>query len=120
MTKKIINILTIVGLLASVGYGIYVWKIGVLTSLDSLRTYIAGFGAWSALFFVAFQAIQVVLPILPGGLGCLVGVLAFGVERVGLQLCGHYRRFLGCFRLVPLLWKALALPVLLYSPDSEI
>lgn len=81
MTKKIINILTIVGLLASVGYGIYVWKIGVLTSLDSLRTYIAGFGAWSALLFVAFQAIQVVLPILPGGLGCLVGVLAFGVWK---------------------------------------
>ena len=30
------------------------------------------------LLFVAFQAVQVVVPILPGGLGCLAGVLLFG------------------------------------------
>jgi uncharacterized membrane protein YdjX (TVP38/TMEM64 family) len=81
MTKKIINILSIIGLAASMGYGIYLWKSGVLTSLSSLHTYVAGYGSWSALFFLAFQAIQVVLPVLPGGLGCLVGVLAFGVWK---------------------------------------
>lgn len=81
MTRKIINILSIIGLVASAGYGIYLWKTGVLTSLDSLHTYVTGYGSWSAFFFLAFQAIQVVLPILPGGLGCLVGVLAFGALK---------------------------------------
>ena len=28
--------------------------------------------------FVAFQVVQVVVPMLPGGLGCLVGVVLFG------------------------------------------
>ena len=30
------------------------------------------------LLFVAFQMVQVVVPVLPGGLGCLVGVVLFG------------------------------------------
>ncbi|MEG1918526.1 MAG: VTT domain-containing protein, partial [Oscillospiraceae bacterium] len=43
-----------------------------------LQAYIAGFGAIGALVFVLFQATQVVIPILPGGLGCLGGVVLFG------------------------------------------
>ena len=37
-----------------------------------------GFGAFGAVVFILFQAVQVVVPILPGGLGCLAGVLLFG------------------------------------------
>ena len=39
---------------------------------------LTGCGAAGALIFTVFQAVQVVVPILPGGLGCLVGVLMFG------------------------------------------
>ncbi len=81
MTRRILQVLSLLGLVASLIYGIYLWKTGVLTSLDSLHTYVSGYGSWSMLFFLAFQAIQVILPILPGGLGCLVGVLAFGVMK---------------------------------------
>lgn len=35
-------------------------------------------GLWAPLLFTALQAIQVVIPILPGGIGCLGGVLMFG------------------------------------------
>ena len=38
----------------------------------------AGCGAAGVLLFVVFQAVQVVVPILPGGLGCLAGGLLFG------------------------------------------
>ena len=31
--------------------------------------------------FITFQAVQVVIPILPGGLGCLAGVILFGVWK---------------------------------------
>lgn len=81
MTRKIINFISLTGLATSLVYGIYLWKIGVFASLDTFHTYVVGFGSWSAFFFLVFQAVQVVLPILPGGLGCLVGVLAFGVWK---------------------------------------
>ena len=38
----------------------------------------AAWGPAGALLFTVFQAVQVVVPILPGGLGCLAGVLLFG------------------------------------------
>lgn len=81
MTRKIINFISLTGLATSLVYGIYLWEKGVFASLDTFHTYVVGFGSWSAFFFLVFQAVQVVLPILPGGLGCLVGVLAFGVWK---------------------------------------
>ncbi len=81
MTRKILQIFSMLGLLGILLYGIFLLKTGVLTSLDSLHRYVAGYGNWSALFFLVFQAVQVILPILPGSLGCLVGVLAFGVLK---------------------------------------
>ena len=49
-----------------------------MTDLAALQAWVAGLGPWAAAAFVAFQAVQVVVPILPGGLGCLAGVLLFG------------------------------------------
>ena len=60
---------------------LYGYKLGLFTSVDSLRQFIAGFGRGGALAFIAFQAVQVVVPILPGGLGCLGGVLMFGAWK---------------------------------------
>ena len=81
MTRRVLQIFSLLGLSASLIYGIYLWKAGVLTSYESLHKYVAGHGSWSALFFLAFQAVQVIIPILPGSLGCLVGILAFGVWK---------------------------------------
>lgn len=57
------------------------WQTGVLTSQERMEALVASCGAAGALLFVVFQAVQVVVPILPGGLGCLVGVLLFGPVR---------------------------------------
>ena len=54
------------------------WQTGVLTSQERLQALVAGCGVAGVLLFTAFQAVQVVVPILPGGLGCLAGVLLFG------------------------------------------
>ena len=58
--------------------GVWAWQKGLLTDLGALQAWVAGLGVWAAVAFVAFQAIQVVIPILPGGLGCLAGVVLFG------------------------------------------
>ena len=54
------------------------WQTGVLASQERLQALVAGCGVAGVLLFTAFQAVQVVVPILPGGLGCLAGVLLFG------------------------------------------
>lgn len=40
--------------------------------------FVSGFGKAGILVFIAFQAVQVVVPVLPGNLGCLAGVMMYG------------------------------------------
>lgn len=60
-----------------------VWGIssGAFASRQAMEELIAGFGPMGAVLFTLFQAVQVVLPILPGGLGCLAGVVLFGPAK---------------------------------------
>lgn len=51
---------------------------GKFDSVDTLQKYIAGFGLMAPVILTAIQAAQVVLPILPGFLGCVVGAVMFG------------------------------------------
>lgn len=51
---------------------------GKFDSVDTLQEYVAGFGLMAPLVLVMIQAAQVVLPILPGFLGCIVGAVLFG------------------------------------------
>lgn len=54
------------------------WSDGSFDSVDTFQKYVAGFGLIAPLFLIAFQAAQVILPVLPGLLGCVVGTLMFG------------------------------------------
>lgn len=60
---------------------IYGLKTGIFTSQSKLQGFIDGFGIAGAAVFILFQAVQVVIPILPGGIGCLGGVLLFGALK---------------------------------------
>ena len=48
------------------------------TSVEDLQNYIKGFGIAAPLVLTLFQAFQVVVPVLPGYLGCAAGAIAFG------------------------------------------
>lgn len=43
-----------------------------------MAQFLSGFGIWGPLAFVGLQVVQVVIPIMPGGISCLAGVLLFG------------------------------------------
>lgn len=47
-------------------------------SVESLQNYMKSFGIAAPLVLTAFQAFQVVVPVLPGYLGCAAGAIAFG------------------------------------------
>lgn len=72
------NVGTVAGLAAVVIFCIYGWQTGIFSSMEALQAYMKGFGILAPLIFVVVQAVQVVIPILPGSIGCVAGVLAFG------------------------------------------
>ena len=47
-------------------------------SVEDLQNYMKGFGIAAPLILTLFQAFQVVVPVLPGYLGCAAGAVAFG------------------------------------------
>ena len=51
---------------------------GKFDSVETLQIYVKGFGTLAPLVLMAIQALQVVIPVLPGFLGCAVGALLFG------------------------------------------
>ena len=76
--KIISTAVTIVGILLSLVLVIIGLKMGVFTSPETLQIFLRGAGLWAPLFFVGIQVVQVVFPIIPGGLTCVAGVLLFG------------------------------------------
>ena len=51
---------------------------GKIDSVESLQRYVLTFGIFAPLVLVTLQALQVVVPVLPGFLGCAVGAIMFG------------------------------------------
>ena len=78
MEKTMLRVVSLAGFVLCLLAALWGWQTGVLTSQERLHALVAGCGAAGALLFVVFQAVQVVVPVLPGGLGCLAGVLLFG------------------------------------------
>lgn len=79
--RKLKNILTgvlIFLLLLSAIFLLQGYFKGHFRSADTLRDYLASFGLFAPIILVLIQALQVVLPVLPGFLGCIVGAGMFG------------------------------------------
>jgi uncharacterized membrane protein YdjX (TVP38/TMEM64 family) len=51
---------------------------GEFSSVESLQKYIEKYGVFGPVILTAFQAMQVVIPVLPGFLGCAAGSVMFG------------------------------------------
>lgn len=77
LIKRILNIVSIIGVLVSIVGVIYLWRIGVFTDEKVLKDMIKGH-SFGAIIFTVIQIIQVVIPIIPGGITLAVGVLIFG------------------------------------------
>ncbi len=78
LNYKVLNVLSIVLTALLVVFSIYAYNQGWFTSLEALQTLIDSHGVAAPIIFVISQIAQVVFPIIPGGLGCLAGVLLFG------------------------------------------
>ncbi len=69
---------SLLGLLLCAGTAIWGYQSGVFRSVPALQSFVRGFGFAGMALFVLVQIVQVVVPILPGGVSCLAGVLLYG------------------------------------------
>lgn len=76
--KKWCNTVSLAGMLFVAGICVYLWRMGIFSSQEKLKAFIAGFGLIGGLVFVFIQIVQVIVPIIPGGISCLAGVILFG------------------------------------------
>ena len=81
MYKKITRAGTIISMALLLLAAYYGWRSGIFTSKEAMEQFILQFGIAGGIVFVLIQIIQVVVPIIPGGISCLVGVLLFGAWK---------------------------------------
>lgn len=80
--ESIIKILSVVCLCILLALSLFVVIYGLIgghfESSESLRAYVSSFGMWAPIVLTLIQFLQVILPVLPGFLGCVVGAGLFG------------------------------------------
>ncbi|WP_297817588.1 TVP38/TMEM64 family protein [uncultured Lactobacillus sp.] len=77
-SRRLINILTIVCTVIIILLSIYWYKLGIFTDQAKMKAYLADKQIIGPIIFVLIQIIQVVIPIIPGGVSLLGGVIFFG------------------------------------------
>ncbi|HDL0814252.1 TPA: TVP38/TMEM64 family protein [Enterococcus faecium] len=77
-SRKLINFISIIGLGLSIALTIYFINLGVFKDLNALRRLVGDSIILGPIIFVFIQILQVVIPIIPGGISTAAGVLIFG------------------------------------------
>ena len=76
--KNIYNIIAVLVLVILTVLGYIGYKKGLFNSIDTFREFILSFGVWANIIFMLVQVTQIVVPIIPGGLTTVFGVVIFG------------------------------------------
>ena len=79
---KKINLDTILSILSLVVLGLIFWwgfKTGILVDQAKMKDFVEQFGSLSVFALIVLQILQVVFPIVPGGIGMVVATLIFGI-----------------------------------------
>lgn len=76
--RKLFNVISVVGLILTVVLAAYGWRADIFTSANALDVFVHRAGVWGPVAFIILQIVQVVIPIIPGGVSLLAGVVIFG------------------------------------------
>lgn len=77
-SRRIINAISIIGLGLSIALTIYFINLGVFKDINALRGLVGNSVILGPIIFILLQILQVVIPIIPGGISSAAGVLIFG------------------------------------------
>ena len=78
LKKNLYNIIAVFVLVVLTALGFIGYKKGLFHSVDTFRDFILSFGVWANIIFMLVQVTQIVVPIIPGGLTTIFGVVIFG------------------------------------------
>lgn len=78
VSRRIINIISIIGIGISIALTVYFYNLGVFKDMNAMRGLVGNSLIVGPIIFVLIQIIQVVIPIIPGGISTAAGVLIFG------------------------------------------
>ena len=78
MAAKSTKYLTISGIAFLLLFMYFLISNGCLTDSTKLELLIKSFGVMAPVFFLTLQIIQVIIPIIPGGITCGIGIILFG------------------------------------------
>lgn len=81
IVQKIFNIISIFGIIACVIGGYYLYRIDILRDPQALSQLISAHYLLGPFIFIGLQIIQVVIPIIPGGVTTAAGVMIFGPTK---------------------------------------
>lgn len=76
--RKGIEISTYIGTALLVGLLVWFWSQGYFSNPQTLQMLFRQAGFIGPLLFIVLQIVQVIIPIIPGGLTSAIGVMAFG------------------------------------------
>lgn len=79
LSRKIINTISVIGILVSIALTIYFINLGVFKDINALRGLVGDSIILGPIIFILLQILQVVIPIIPGGISSAAGVLIFGL-----------------------------------------
>ncbi|MBO0431101.1 VTT domain-containing protein [Enterococcus sp. DIV0660C] len=77
-SRKLINFISIIGLGVSIALTVYFINLGVFKDINALRGLVGQSVILGPIIFILIQILQVVIPIIPGGISTAAGVLIFG------------------------------------------
>ena len=78
MSVKLTKALTLIGTVLLCLFVVYLGKSGYVSNPEKLEKMIKSFGILGPIIFILVQVIQVVIPIIPGGVSSAIGVIIFG------------------------------------------
>jgi uncharacterized membrane protein YdjX (TVP38/TMEM64 family) len=77
----IIQLLPILGIGSLIWLFLYGIHLGIFDTANSLVSFIGQFGRYGVALFISIQIVQVIVPIIPGGISTVVGMMMFGDYR---------------------------------------
>jgi uncharacterized membrane protein YdjX (TVP38/TMEM64 family) len=77
--KQWIQVVTVLGILFSIWMGLYIKSNPAVFAVGGdFQLFLKEIGIFGPLIFIAIQIIQVLYPVIPGGLTCVIGHVLFG------------------------------------------
>lgn len=77
-SRRLLNLISLIGIATTISLTIYFYHLGVFNDINSLQQLVGSSTIAGPLIFIAIQIIQVIIPIIPGGVSLAAGVLIFG------------------------------------------